>query len=87
MTVIDEKNLHPYVAPVNHNVLNEAKALNIAHTMLGNFCYGDEEKELHMEHMGNDACGKMPCASHRTSNTNIHDNQSHRLIILINNHA
>jgi hypothetical protein len=26
-------NLHPYVAPVNHNFLNEAKALNIAHTM------------------------------------------------------
>ncbi len=30
---------------------------------------------------------KMSCASHRTSNMNIHDNQSHRLIIVINNHA
>jgi hypothetical protein len=36
--------------------LNEAKALNIAHTMLGNFYHGDkEDEELHMENMGNDA--------------------------------
>jgi hypothetical protein len=35
--------------------MNEAKALNIAHTMLGNFCHGDNDKELHMENMGNDA--------------------------------
>jgi hypothetical protein len=48
--------LHPYVAPVNHNSLNEAKAVNSAHTMLGNFCHGDKDKELHMENMGNDAC-------------------------------
>jgi hypothetical protein len=24
--------------------------------MLGNFCHGDEDEELHMEHMGNNAC-------------------------------
>jgi hypothetical protein len=48
--------LHPYVAPINHNFLNEAKALNIAHTMLGNFCHGDKDKELHMEQMSNNAC-------------------------------
>ena len=36
--------LRPYVAPVNHNVLNTKKALNIAHTILGNFCHGDESK-------------------------------------------
>jgi hypothetical protein len=36
--------------------LNEAKALNIAHTMLGNFCHCDEDKKLHMENMGNGAC-------------------------------
>jgi len=29
--------LRPYVAPVNHNVLNTEKALNIAHTILGYF--------------------------------------------------
>ncbi len=55
--MVNYKNhLHPYVAPVNHNSLNEAKALNIAHTMLSNFCHGDKGKELHMENMGNDAC-------------------------------
>jgi hypothetical protein len=51
-----KKHLHPYVAPVNNNFFNEAKALNIAHTMLGNFCHGDKDKESHMENMGNDAC-------------------------------
>ncbi len=55
MMVTDEKNLHPYIAPVNHNVLNEEKVLSNAHTMLGNVCHGDKDKELHME-MGNDAC-------------------------------
>jgi hypothetical protein len=56
MMVTDETHLHPYVGPVNHMFLNEAKALNIAHTILGNFSHGDEDKELHKEHMGNDAC-------------------------------
>jgi hypothetical protein len=51
-----QKNLYPYVAPLNHNVLNEAKSLNIAHTMLGNFCHREEDKELHMENIGNNAC-------------------------------
>ncbi len=56
MRVANKKHLHQYVAPVNHNVLNEAKVLNIAHAMLGNFCHGDEDKELDMEHMGNNVC-------------------------------
>jgi hypothetical protein len=56
MMVTKKQNLHPYVAPVNHNVLNDAKALNIAHSMLGNFCYGGEDKDSHMAHMGNNAC-------------------------------
>ena len=30
--------------------------MNIAPSMLGNFCHGDEDKELHMENMGNNAC-------------------------------
>jgi hypothetical protein len=51
-----ENNLHLYDAPVNHNSLNESKALNIAHTMLGNFCHSDEDKESHIEHMGANAC-------------------------------
>jgi hypothetical protein len=56
MMVNYENQLHPYVASVSHTSLNEAKALNIAHTMLENFCHGDKDKELHMENMGNDAC-------------------------------
>ena len=51
-----ENHPHPYVVPVNHNSLNEAKSLNIAHTMLGNFCHREEDKELHMENIGNNAC-------------------------------
>jgi hypothetical protein len=55
--MVNYKNhLHPYIAPVNHNSLNEAKTLNIVHTMLGDFCHGDEDKELHMENIGNDVC-------------------------------
>jgi len=37
--------LRPYVAPVNR----------IAHTILGNFCHGDETKNSQMETMGMDA--------------------------------
>jgi len=48
--------LRPYVAPVNHNVLNNEKAINIAHTIMGNFCHGDETKNSQMETMGMDAC-------------------------------
>jgi len=51
-----KKNIpRPYVAPVNHNVLNNEKAINIAHTILGNFCHGDETKNSQMETMGMDA--------------------------------
>jgi hypothetical protein len=56
--------LRPFVAPVNHNVLNNEKAINIAHTILGNFCHGDETKNSQMETMGMDACmmivGNLP---------------------------
>ena len=48
--------LMPYVAPVNHNVLNNEKAINIAHTILCNFCHGDDTKNSQMETMGMDAC-------------------------------
>ena len=51
-----KKTLRHYVAPVNHNVLNTKKAINIVHTILGNFCHGDESKNLQMETMGMDAC-------------------------------
>jgi hypothetical protein len=48
--------LMPYVAPVNHNILNTKKAINIAHTILGNFCHGDKSKNSQMETMGMDSC-------------------------------
>ena len=47
--------LRPFVAPVNHNVLNNEKAINIAHTILGNFFHGDETKDSQLETMGKDA--------------------------------
>ena len=56
MDVTEKNELRPFVALVNHNFLNEAKTLNIAHTMIGNFCHGDEQKDLQMEQMGTDAC-------------------------------
>ena len=51
MDVTEKNELRPFVAPVNHNFLNEAKTLNIAHT-----CHGDEQKDSQMEQMGTDAC-------------------------------
>ncbi len=54
--VTENNKLHPFVAPVNYNFLNEAKTLSIAHTMMGNFCHGDDKKESQMENMGTDAC-------------------------------
>ncbi len=50
MTVKGKKTkvLRDTVALVNHNVLNEAKAINIDHTMIVNFCHGNESKVLHV---------------------------------------
>lgn len=47
--------LQPFVAAVNHNRLTPAKTYNIVHTLMGNFCHGDEDKESQLEEMGNDA--------------------------------
>ena len=44
------------MAPVNHNILNTEKAINIAHTILGFFCHGDKSKNSQMETMGMDSC-------------------------------
>ncbi len=51
--------LQPFVAPVNHNTLTSAKAMNIVHTLMGNFCHRDKNKISQMEDMGNDACFLM----------------------------
>ncbi len=56
MYVTEKNELRPFVAPVNHNFLNEAKTLNITHMMMGNLCHGDKQKNSQMEQMGTDAC-------------------------------
>ena len=50
--------LMPYMAPVNHNVLNEQTWVNIVHTFMGNFCHETNEQNdtVLMEDMGHDAC-------------------------------
>ena len=50
--------LMPYMAPVNHNVLNEQTWVNIVHTFMGNFCHETNEQNdtVPMEYMGHDAC-------------------------------
>ncbi len=57
--VVDTKKhtLKPYMAPVNHNVLNETTWANIVHSFMGNFCHGTDEQNdtVLMENMGNDA--------------------------------
>lgn len=50
-----EIKLHPFVAPVNHNRLTPPKTYKIVHTLMGNFCHGDEGKASQLEEMGNDA--------------------------------
>ncbi len=48
--------LRAYIVPVNHNVFNEAEAINIAHTMMSNFCHGNESTVLQIEQVGDDSC-------------------------------
>jgi hypothetical protein len=55
---VDKHTLKPYMASVNHNVINEITWLNIVHTLMGNFCLESDGKNdtTPMEDMGNDAC-------------------------------
>jgi hypothetical protein len=48
--------LNAYVAPVNHNVLNEATAYQIIHTLNENYCHSNAGQTSQLEEMGNDAC-------------------------------
>jgi hypothetical protein len=50
-----EVQLQPFVAAIYHNRLTPAKTYNIVHTLMGNFCHGDEDKASQLEEMGNDA--------------------------------
>ncbi len=55
---IDKHALKPYMAPVNHNVLNETTWVKIVHTLLRNFCQetDNHNNTMLMEDMGHDAC-------------------------------
>jgi hypothetical protein len=48
----------PYMAPVNHNILNKMTWINIVYTFMGFFCHGSDSKinTKLMEDMGHDAC-------------------------------
>ena len=48
--------LMAYVAPVNHNVLNEATVYHIIHTLYGNYCHSNTIQTSQLEEMGNDTC-------------------------------
>ncbi len=48
--------LSAYVAPVNHNVLNEATAYQIIHPLYGNYWRSNAGQTSQLEEMGNDAC-------------------------------
>ena len=52
----DDIKLQPFIAPVYHNTLTSAKAMQIVHTLMGNICHGDMDKISQMEDMGNLAC-------------------------------
>ncbi len=56
----DDIKLQPFIAPINHNTLTSAKAMQIVHTtLMGSFCHGDKDKISQMEDMGNNACFLM----------------------------
>jgi hypothetical protein len=41
--------LQPFIAPVNYKSLTSAKAIQIVHTLMGNFFRGDKDKISQME--------------------------------------
>jgi len=57
---VDEKHhtLKPYMAPVNHNIIDETMWIKIVHTLMKNFCQESDDKDdmNALENMGNDAC-------------------------------
>jgi hypothetical protein len=55
---VDKHTLKPYMASVNHNLINEITWLNIVHTLMGFFFLENDGKNdtTPMVDMGNDAC-------------------------------
>ena len=62
----EKHTLKPYMAPVNHNIINETTWLKIVHTLMGNFCQDNDDTKgmVAMEDMGNDACVLVGCHEH-----------------------
>jgi hypothetical protein len=59
----EKHTLKPYMAPVNHNHLNEITWLKIVHTLMGNCCQESDDRNntVPMEDMGRDACVMIAC--------------------------
>ncbi len=48
--------LQPFIAAINYNTLTYAKAIQIVHTLMENFCHRDKDKVSQFDDMGNNAC-------------------------------
>ncbi len=44
--------LQPFISPIYHNTLTSAKAIQIVHTLMRNFCHGDKDKISQMKKYG-----------------------------------
>ncbi len=54
---IEKHTLKPYIAPVNHNVLNETTWINIVETLMEFFGHDDSKiNTMPLEDMGHDDC-------------------------------
>jgi hypothetical protein len=70
----EKHSLKPYMAPVNHNILNEKTWVKIVHTLMGNFCQetNDQNDTAPMEDKGRDAC--VVVGYHKNVSVYIHSN-------------
>ena len=80
----EKHTLKPYMAPVNHNIINETTWLKIVHTLMGNFCQDSDDTKglVAMEDMGNDACVLVGCHENisNVSNRNMFERRSNFLL-------
>ncbi len=74
---VDDKKhtLKPYMAPVNHNHLNETMWLKTVHTLMGKFCQESDDRNntVPMEGMGQDACVMIGCHEQVSNLTAIYE--------------
>ena len=71
----EKHTLKPYMAPVNHNHLNEITWLKIVHTLMENFCQESDDRNntVLMEDMGRDACVMIGCHERVSNLTAIYE--------------